>query len=160
MDSREEVLELNKNIVDTLKPLLNIFIEEGCTKSWHSNTGMHISMLSIFCCDRKSDFTCTSCVMRIRFGLAYSPLWERSIRITRAYHDVILWINSDALKILACDRETTCCHCILHRPTCSLLFLCVLFFANTKIIMSRNVIDDSEEAVQSLRNTQHSMTLH
>ena len=32
------------------------------------------------------------CVMRIRFGLAYSPLLERSTRITRAYHDVILWI--------------------------------------------------------------------
>ena len=30
--------------------------------------------------------------MRIRFGLAYSALWERSTRITRAYHDVILWI--------------------------------------------------------------------
>ena len=32
------------------------------------------------------------CMMRIRFGLAYSPLWERSTRITRAYHDIILWI--------------------------------------------------------------------
>ena len=31
-------------------------------------------------------------VMRIRFGLAYSPLPERSTRITRAYHDVIVWI--------------------------------------------------------------------
>ena len=31
-------------------------------------------------------------VMRdaIRFGLAYSPLWERSTHIPRAYHDVIL----------------------------------------------------------------------
>ena len=32
------------------------------------------------------------CVMRIRFVLAYSPLWERSTSITRAFHDVILWI--------------------------------------------------------------------
>ena len=47
MDIREEILQLNKSIVDTLIPLLNIFIEEGCTKSRHSNTGMHISMLFI-----------------------------------------------------------------------------------------------------------------
>ena len=32
MDIPEEVVELNKSIVDTLKTLLNIFIEEGCTK--------------------------------------------------------------------------------------------------------------------------------
>ena len=43
------------------------------------------------------------CAMRICIGLAYSPLWERSTRITRAYHDVIRWILSGTPKILACD---------------------------------------------------------
>ena len=50
--------------------------------------------------------------MRIRFVLAYSPLWERSTRITRAYDDGILWIiPGNPLppppKILACDPGTT-----------------------------------------------------
>ena len=51
------------------------------------------------------------CVMRIRFGLAYSPLWKRSTRITWAYHDVIVLILPGTTppppKILACDPGTT-----------------------------------------------------
>ena len=78
--------------------------------------------------------------MRIRFGLAYSPLWERSTSITRAHHDVILFILPRRLapKILAWqwsgDNQV-----LTHQS----FFLFVLFFFDNCIIMLRNVIDDT-----------------
>ena len=40
--------------------------------------------------NRKSDSTCTSCVMRICFGLAYLPLWERSPRLKLRLHKRVM----------------------------------------------------------------------
>ena len=87
--------------------------------------------------NRKSDSRCTSCVIRIRFRLAYSPLWERSTRITRAYHDVILWILPGTPKILACDPGTTTCW-----PICTLHSLLLLFVLLLWWLIFSDVIDD------------------
>ena len=73
--------------------------------------------------------------MRIRFGLAYSPLWERSKRITRAYHDVILWILPGTHQDPCMGSSDN--HVLTHS------YLFVLLFGDNYIVMQRNVIDDT-----------------